>query len=425
MRPPMRSKLGWKRPPVAPSIRLSTYSRSRKARNTGVIAPSCTPRSPRNRLTLAILLSSNRIVRMCCARGRRLDVHQLLGSEDERHLVGEAAEPVDAVDQRGDLREGADLGELLVAAVHVAGDRLGPHHLLAVEPGDDPQRAVRGRVLGTDVEGHALGLELDVEARVGCLGGDVRQLLALVEHGHAGAASPSSSSTPGIGSTSTMPGHGLTIRESNGKSLRNGIALELARQVEVAQVGMTVERDAEHLVRLALVPVGTGEERDPGRHRHRVGDVGLDGDADVTAGVGEAGQHLEPRLAAGVALLDGAGVGRRLGGRRRGVVLALAVRRGHPVDRRQEAEVVEPVGLQRRAGGDPGLGRDPNPELALRQQVGVEQLIAERRAQLVDDAFAQTVTRQRRSVGGCVGGCVTQSDHPRRRSVRCRPRGPP
>jgi hypothetical protein len=31
LRPPMRSKLGWKRPPVAASIWLSTYSRSRKA----------------------------------------------------------------------------------------------------------------------------------------------------------------------------------------------------------------------------------------------------------------------------------------------------------------------------------------------------------------------------------------------------------
>ena len=30
-RPPMRSKFGWKRPPVADSIWLSTYSRSRKA----------------------------------------------------------------------------------------------------------------------------------------------------------------------------------------------------------------------------------------------------------------------------------------------------------------------------------------------------------------------------------------------------------
>ena len=31
LRPPMRSKLGWKRPPVTASIWLSTYSRSRKA----------------------------------------------------------------------------------------------------------------------------------------------------------------------------------------------------------------------------------------------------------------------------------------------------------------------------------------------------------------------------------------------------------
>ena len=37
--------------------------------NTGVIAPSCTPRSPRNNETLAIRESSNRIVRMYWARG--------------------------------------------------------------------------------------------------------------------------------------------------------------------------------------------------------------------------------------------------------------------------------------------------------------------------------------------------------------------
>jgi uncharacterized membrane-anchored protein len=46
---------------------------------------------------------------------------------------------------------------------------LGPHHLLAVEAHDDAQRAVGGRVLRADVEGHALGLELDVEAGVGGL----------------------------------------------------------------------------------------------------------------------------------------------------------------------------------------------------------------------------------------------------------------
>ena len=68
-RPPMRSKFGWNRPPVADSIRLRTYSRSRNARKTGVIAPSCTPRSPRKSDTLAMRDSSKRIVRIHCARG--------------------------------------------------------------------------------------------------------------------------------------------------------------------------------------------------------------------------------------------------------------------------------------------------------------------------------------------------------------------
>ena len=66
-------------------------------------------------------------------------------------------------------------------------------------------------------------------------------------------------STAGIGSTSTMPGHGLTMRASSGKSLRKRVALELGGQVQVAQVGMAVEADAEHLVAFALVPVRTGE----------------------------------------------------------------------------------------------------------------------------------------------------------------------
>ena len=104
---------------------------------------------------------------------RRLDLHQLLGGEDERHLVGEAAEPVDAVDERGDLRVGADLAELLVATVHVAAHHVGRGDLLAVEVGDEAQRAVGGRVLGAHVEDHAVvGLELDVDAPVGGLGVD-------------------------------------------------------------------------------------------------------------------------------------------------------------------------------------------------------------------------------------------------------------
>ena len=84
---------------------------------------------------------------------------------------------------------------------------------------------MRGRVLRADVEGHALGLELDVEARVGGLRGDVAELLAIGEIGHALDLSRRrlrSSSSPGSGSTSTMPGHGLTMRASSGKSLRSG-----------------------------------------------------------------------------------------------------------------------------------------------------------------------------------------------------------
>ena len=166
---------------------------------------------------------------------RGLDLHQLLAGEDERHFVGEAAEPVDPVDERGHLGVGAHLGQLLVAAMHVAHDRVGLDDLLAVEAGHDPQRAVGGGVLGTDVEGHALGFELDVDPGVGSLGCDVGQGSAIVYGGHdssplsalASDASPAegvppaaelagSGSASGIGSTSTMPGHGFTIRASSG-----------------------------------------------------------------------------------------------------------------------------------------------------------------------------------------------------------------
>ena len=122
--------------------------------------------------------------------GRGLDVHQLLGGEDERHLVGEARQPVDPVDQRGDLRIRADLDELLVAAVHVAHHRIGGHDLLAVEAHDDAQGPVRGGMLRAEVEGHALGLELDIDSRVGRLPGDVLELLTFGDGGHSGERRP-------------------------------------------------------------------------------------------------------------------------------------------------------------------------------------------------------------------------------------------
>ena len=159
---------------------------------------------------------------------RRLDAHELLGRGDERHLVRERRQPVDAVDQRRDLRVGAVLGELLVAAVHVADDRIGRDDALAVEAHDEPQRAVRRRVLRPDVEHHVAGVELDVHLRVGEVAetrpGRLRSRAARRAAGrsvrghsrHLPRRSSSSSPSPGIGSTSTRPGHGFTSRASNG-----------------------------------------------------------------------------------------------------------------------------------------------------------------------------------------------------------------
>ena len=96
--------------------------------------------------------------------GWGLDAHQLFGSQNERHLVGETAQPVDAVDERSHLRISANLGELFVSAMHVATRWLGPHHLLAVETGNDTQGAVRGRVLRPNVERHTLGFKFNIEA---------------------------------------------------------------------------------------------------------------------------------------------------------------------------------------------------------------------------------------------------------------------
>ena len=101
--------------------------------------------------------------------------------------------------------------------------------LLAVEAGHDAQRAVGGRVLGAHVEGHALvGLELEVHPAIGGLAVGVGELLAIGHRGHQPSSpsvpSASSASPPsdGIGSTSTMPGHGFTWRASSGKVLRSG-----------------------------------------------------------------------------------------------------------------------------------------------------------------------------------------------------------
>ena len=86
-------------------------------------------------------------------------------------------------------------------------------------------------------------------------------------------------------------------------------------------------------------------------------------------------QHLEPGLAAGAALLDlGGALGRRLGR----VVLALAVRRRHPVEGREEAEVLAPEPVaDGQAGGPPGVGAHPHPQVVAGPQVVVDDGVAQ------------------------------------------------
>ena len=84
-------------------------------------------------------------------------------------------------------------------------------------------------------------------------------------------------SSAGIGSTSTMPGPRLDHPGQQREVLAQRVALELRRQVHVAQVGVPGEVDAEHLVGLPLVPVGAGVDGEPRLDRHRVvGDVDLE-----------------------------------------------------------------------------------------------------------------------------------------------------
>ena len=111
--------------------------------------------------------------------------------------------------------------------MHVTDDRVGRDDALTIEAYDNPQGAVRGRVLRTDVEHHVARVELDVHLRVGEVAErrgidcNLGKLTRGREVGRGHVASPPSSVSsapgpPGIGSTSTRPGHGFTSRASNG-----------------------------------------------------------------------------------------------------------------------------------------------------------------------------------------------------------------
>ena len=108
---------------------------------------------------------------------------------------------------------------------------------------------------GPEVEDHVAGVELDVRparrrgaaARAGrprtagsvawCRSCSCRSRPRRPPRRPRRASSPS----PGIGSTSTRPGHGFTTRDEQREVLAQRVALELRREVEVAQARVAVE----------------------------------------------------------------------------------------------------------------------------------------------------------------------------------------
>src|SRR5439155_18822059 len=114
--------------------------------------------------------------------------------------------------------------------------------------------------------------------------------------------------------------------------LAQRVPLELEREVEVTQRGMTVECDAEHLPGLALVPIGARIHRYP-RLGARVVlvDIGLEDDALMrTPRRRDDGEELETARGTTDAVRSLLRLGR---GRRVARTFVGDGRRGHPVDR--------------------------------------------------------------------------------------------
>ena len=143
-----------------------------------------------------------------------------------------------------------------------------------------------------------------LSAGVGGLAGDVGELLAVGQRGHA-------THHASVVASSSAGRHGLDVDDAGPRLHHAGqqrevlaqrVALEVDRQVDVAEVGVAGEGDAEHLPRLALVPVGAGV--DVGTHDSTVsvssGTSALSVTPDVLARSSGPGEHLEAGVAAGV-----------------------------------------------------------------------------------------------------------------------------
>ena len=109
--------------------------------------------------------------------------------------------------------------------------------------------------------------------------------------GRIGRRPPPASDSPG----SFAPGHGLATREASTNSLRSGCPSNSGGSSSGRSPRVAGEVDAEHLVRLPLVPAGTGIDVDHRGHRRRLpGHPGAQQHAVPAPGRPEVRHHVEP-----------------------------------------------------------------------------------------------------------------------------------
>ncbi len=294
---------------------------------------------------------------MYSARRGTPDVQQLLEGHDPRPLAEQRADVLERVEVADRLVVVGVLAQLLDAAMEVAEHRVEVDDLLAVELEDDPEHAVGRGVLGPHVDEHlavaervelglALGprrvrrdrledaevaVERDARVVAGTLGrrvvvGAGVAIGARRRRGHAGILGAGLRQVPAAadrgGRRGIARGVGLLHRPDTGARGAGGVvgqvevlaqreALVVGRHVDPAQVAVALERDAEHVVGLALHPLGAlPQERDRGHPgvvaRQPVGDDAqpvrrrlapqVVHDLHVPAGVDAAqvGEELEP-----------------------------------------------------------------------------------------------------------------------------------
>ena len=218
---------------------------------------------------------------------RHLDARHLLHIHHVRQIVHHAAEVVDAIRVGNVGVPTLALGHFFLRAVVIAdiGDRLHDH--LPVHLQRDAEYAVYARVIGAQVEKHEVRV-FRRAAHAPLLGHEPQTLLlrALEFRGHR---------------------ERIHFRRASRVLLAQRVTLPMRRRENAAQVRMSLEVDAEHVVRLAFVPVGYRVDARDGRHaRILLGQRRLDPQVRVVGQGNQVIKHGEAGIRLAVAEFPGA-----------------------------------------------------------------------------------------------------------------------